>query len=67
MGKSLGSLGCLLLLMGLSLPFLMFCGIAVVATLEQSIGTFLAWAIVGLFVVGIAWLVRNIVAKNRPE
>ena len=65
MGKSLGSLGCLLLLMGLSLPFLMFCGIAVVATLEQSIGTFLAWTVVGLFLVAIGWLVRNIIANRR--
>ena len=38
--------------MGLSLPILMFCGIAVVATLEQAIGTFLAWTVMGIFVVG---------------
>ena len=65
MGKSLGALGCLLLLMGLSLPFLMLCGIAVVATLEQSIGTFLAWTVLGLFLAGIALVVRSIISKMR--
>ena len=65
MAKSLGSLGCLLIVLGLSLPFLMFCGIAVVATLEQSIGTFLAWTVMGLFLVAIGWLIRNIVVKMR--
>ena len=42
------SLGCLLLVLGFSLPFLMFCGIAVVATLEESVGAFMAWVLVGL-------------------
>ena len=65
MGKSLASLGCLFIVLGLSLPILMFCGIAVVATLEKSIGTFLAWTLMGLLLAGIALVIRSVIVKMR--
>ena len=62
---NIASLGCLLVLAGIALPFLAFCGIAVVPTWEESVGGFMAWTMLVLVLAAVGLVVRAIIVKMR--
>ena len=61
------SLGCLLMIVGILLPFLGLLSLGVFLMLENAIGTFGALVFVIVFLVAVGWLVRNIVKTRMRD